>query len=159
MLSSEGDAGERWKTTIGLISKKATLHGHAAHFFCTSLCRCFGRLQRENSRNLLVTRFLEEMSCVFSFTFFFTATHFTLHRWPLAFLILSLPVQKMLFFQPKNVSFAFFSLTLAGLRTTFSFSLSFSYSVFQISGHDNLSKLTLHTMDTETISAFRFCLS
>ena len=26
MLSGEGNAGERWKTTIGLISKKATLH-------------------------------------------------------------------------------------------------------------------------------------
>ena len=26
MLSGEGNAGERWKTTRGLISKKATLH-------------------------------------------------------------------------------------------------------------------------------------
>ena len=26
MLSGESHAGERWKTTIGLISKKATLH-------------------------------------------------------------------------------------------------------------------------------------
>ena len=26
MLSGEGNAGERWKTTIGLVSKKATLH-------------------------------------------------------------------------------------------------------------------------------------
>ena len=26
MLSGKGNAGERWKTTIGLISKKATLH-------------------------------------------------------------------------------------------------------------------------------------
>ena len=26
MLIGEGNAGERWKTTIGLISKKATLH-------------------------------------------------------------------------------------------------------------------------------------
>ena len=26
MLSSEGNVGEQWKTTIGPISKKATLH-------------------------------------------------------------------------------------------------------------------------------------
>ena len=42
----------------------------AAHFFCTFLCRCFARLQRETSRNVLVTRFMEEMSYVFPFTFF-----------------------------------------------------------------------------------------
>ena len=36
MLSGEGNAGERWKTTIGLISKKATLHVQHTffvHFF------------------------------------------------------------------------------------------------------------------------------
>ena len=36
MLSGEGDAGEQWKTTIGLISKKATLlvhHTFFVHFF------------------------------------------------------------------------------------------------------------------------------
>ena len=34
------------------------------------LCRCFARLQRETSRNLLVTRFMEEMSYMFLFTVF-----------------------------------------------------------------------------------------
>ena len=38
--------------------------------FCTFLCRCFARLQRETSRNFLVTRFVEEMSYEFPFTFF-----------------------------------------------------------------------------------------
>ena len=36
MLSGEGNAGERWKTTVGLISKKATLHMQNTffvHFF------------------------------------------------------------------------------------------------------------------------------
>ena len=36
MLSGEGNARERWKTTIGLISKKATLHVQHTffvHFF------------------------------------------------------------------------------------------------------------------------------
>ena len=66
------DGGNR-----GLISKKATF-ARAAHFFCTFLCRCFARIQRETSTNFLVTLFLEEMSYVFSFTFFFTAPHFYL---------------------------------------------------------------------------------
>ena len=52
-----------------------------------------------------------------------------------------------------------FSLSFAGLPPTFSFSLSFSCSVFQICGHDNLSKFnTLDNTDKETISAFRFRL-
>ena len=50
----------------------------AADIFCTFLCQCFARLQRETSRNFLVTSFMEEMSYVFSFTFFFTAAHFHL---------------------------------------------------------------------------------
>ena len=40
MLSGEGNAGERWKTTIGLISKKATLHvqhNSFVHFFAVVL--------------------------------------------------------------------------------------------------------------------------
>ena len=46
------------KKTIGLIGKKATLH--VQHTFCTFLCLCFTRLQRETSRNFPVTRFMEE---------------------------------------------------------------------------------------------------
>ena len=40
MLSGEGNAGERRKTTIGLISKKATLyvqHTFFVHFFAAVL--------------------------------------------------------------------------------------------------------------------------
>ena len=40
MLSGEGNAGEQWKTTIGLISKKATLHVQHTffvHFFTVGL--------------------------------------------------------------------------------------------------------------------------
>jgi len=77
MLSGKGNTGERGKTAIGLISKKSNF-ARAAHFFCTFLCRCFARLQRETSRNFVVTRFMEEMSHVFWFTFFFTAAHFHL---------------------------------------------------------------------------------
>ena len=108
----------------------------AAHFFCAFLCRCFARLQRETSRNVLVTRFLEEMSYVFSFTCFSLPLIFILHWWPLAFLILSPPLQNFHVVLPtKNVSFVIFALSFAGLPPTFSFSLSFSFSIFQICGH------------------------
>ena len=69
---------ERWKTTIGLISKRATLHVQHT-IFCTFLCRCFPRLQRETSRNFLVTRFLQGMSHVLSFIFFSLPLIFTFH--------------------------------------------------------------------------------
>ena len=69
--------------------KKKKNFAPAAHFLCTFLCRCFARLQRETSRNVLVTRFMEEIS----FTFFSLPLIFTLHSWPLAFLILSPPLQ------------------------------------------------------------------
>ena len=78
MLSGEdNENGEQ--TTMGLISKKATLHVQKT-FFVHFFCHCFARPQRETSRNFLVTRFMEEMSYVFLFTFlFFTASHFHLH--------------------------------------------------------------------------------
>ena len=60
MLRGEGNEDSE-KTTIGLISRKATF-ARAEHFFCTFLCRCFARLQRKTLRNFLVTRFMEEMS-------------------------------------------------------------------------------------------------
>ena len=135
------------------------------HFFCIFLCLCFARLLRETSRNFIVTRCMGETSYVFSFTFLSLPLfsfcvggrqHFPFcHRRYEIF---------MLFFQQKNVSFVlylspFLSLSFAGLPPTFSFSLSFSCSIFQICGHDNQSKLnTLANTDTETISAFRFRL-
>ena len=72
----------------------------------------------------------------------------------------------MLFFQQKYVSFVFylylspfFSFELRWPAAHFLISLSFTCSIFQICGHDNLSKLkTLDNTDTESISAFRFRL-
>ena len=104
MLSGEGNAGERWKTTIGLISKKATLHVQYTFF---------ARLQRETSRNFLVTRFMEEMSHVFLFTLFSLPLIFTLHWWRLAFLILLPPLQNYHVVLPtKKCLICFLSLTL-----------------------------------------------
>ena len=103
--------------------------------------------------------------------FFSMPLIFTLHWWPQTFLIFSPPLQNFYVVLPtKKMSPLFFisrskflsrisSLSLAGLPPTFSFSLCFSCSIFQICGHDNLSKLNnLDNTDTETISAFRFRL-
>ena len=81
MVSSKGNAGECWKTTIDLISKTSNF-ARAAHFFCTFLCHCFAWLQRETSWKFLVARFMEEMSYVFSFLFFSLPLIFTLPLWP-----------------------------------------------------------------------------
>ena len=72
-----GTVGKKWKPrSSGIFPTyenqqlaKATLHVQHT-FFCTFLCRCFAQLQRETSRNFLVTRFMEEMSYVIPFTFF-----------------------------------------------------------------------------------------
>ena len=48
MLGSEGNEnGKKTKTTIGLTSKKATLH--VQRFFSTFLCRCFARHSTRHS--------------------------------------------------------------------------------------------------------------
>ena len=81
--------------------------------------------------------------------FFSLPLIFTLHWWPLAFLILSplqnfhvvLPTKKCLlrFFISRSKSLSpFFSLSFAGLPPTFYLSLFFSCSIFQICGHDNI---------------------
>ena len=112
MLGSEGDAGERQKTTIRLISKKATLHVQQEYFFLHFFGRCFAQLQRETSRNFLVTRFIEEMY-VLSLTFFSLPLIFTLHWWPPAFLILSPPLQNFHVVLPtEKCLLCFLSLTL-----------------------------------------------
>ena len=106
-------------------------------FFSTFLCRCFARLHRETSRNFLVSRFMEEMSYVFSLPNFLLPLIFILHWWSLAFRILSpplqnfhvvLPTKKMSpsFFLSRSRSLSpFFALSFAGLQPDFLF-----FSVF-----------------------------
>ena len=61
----------------------------------------------------LVTSFMEEMSYVFSFTFFSLPLIFTLNWWPLAFLILSPPLQNFHVVLPtKKCLLCFLSLLL-----------------------------------------------
>ena len=68
---------KRPKQSVGLTSKKKKV-GTCSTLFCTFLCRCFARLQRETSRNFLVTRFMEEMLYVSLFLFFSLPLIFTL---------------------------------------------------------------------------------
>ena len=137
MLSGE-DNENGDKTTIGLISKKTTLHVQHTffvHFFAVVL-HDYNEKLPENSWLHVLWRKCRTCSCG--------------GRWPLAFLICSPSLQNfMLFLQQKNVSFVFsislklfFSLSSAGLSPYFlvysvSLSLSLSLSVFQNSRHDN----------------------
>ena len=138
MLSGEGNENGEKTTKKKLLDVQHT-------FFCTFLCRCFTRLQRETSRNFLVTRFIEEISYLFLFTLFFHCRSFS-PWWPLAFLIFS-GAKFSHSSSTKNCLLCFSSLSLAlsfsfdGLSPPFSFSLSFSFSIFQTFRHDNQSKL------------------
>ena len=158
MLSGEGNAGERWKTAIGLISKKTTLHVQHTFFysslplFCTTTTRNFQKRYYGGNVVRVLVHF-----------FFFTAPHFllallaaffTAARFLLSLLAASIShfvttatkfsfcssnkKKSPLFFISHSRSLSpFFSLSFAGLPPTLSFSLSFSCSIFQICGHDN----------------------
>ena len=144
----------------------------AANFFRTFLYLCFCTTSTWNFQKLLSFTFYGGNVVRVPVHYFSLPLIFTLHWWPLAVLILSpplqnfhvvLPTKKCLlsrFFISRSKSPSpFFSLSFADLPPTFSFSLSFSCSIFQICGHDNLSKLnTIDKTDTEKISAFRFRL-
>ena len=139
MLSGEGNENGEKTTKKKLLDVQHT-------FFCTFLCRCFTRLQRETSRNFLVTRFIEEISYLFLFTLFFSL--------PLIFTLVAASISHFLrckiftFFFHNKLSPLFFislssslscflSFSFDGLSPPFSFSLSFSFSIFQTFRHDN----------------------
>ena len=146
MLSSEGNENGE-KTTVGLISKKATLHVQHTffvHFFAVVLhdyCTRwnFQKLPGYTFNGENVVRFLVHYFHCRSFS----------PWWPLEFLIFPpplqnfhvvLPTKKMspLSFISRSSSLSpFISLSFTGLQPTFSFFLSFSCSIFQICGHYN----------------------
>ena len=170
MLSGEGNAGERWKTTIGLISKKKQLCTCSRLFLYISL-PLFCTTTTWNFQKLLTCTFYGgNVVRVLVHFFFFNCRSFSLW-WPLAFSHFVTASTKFsscssnkkmspLFSLSRSRSLSpFFSWSFAGLPPTFSFSLYFSCSIFKICGHDNESKLkTLDNTDTETISALNFRL-
>ena len=144
MLSGESNAGEGLKTTIGLISKKATLHVQhtflyiSLPWFCTTITWNFQKLLSFTFSGGNVIRVLVH---------FFSAAHFHLafDWWPLAFLTAatkfsccSFNKKISPFFISRSRSLSpFFSLSSAGLPPTFSFSPFFSSFIFQICGDDS----------------------
>ena len=91
-LSGDGNEDGQKIKSVGLITPpppiKKNLHVSTL-FLCISFrCCFFARLQLETSRNFLVTHFMEEMSYVFLFTFFFHYRSFS-PWWTLEFLIFS----------------------------------------------------------------------
>ena len=116
----------RWKTTIGLISKNN--FARAAHFFSTFFLPLFCTTTTWNFQRLRSYTFYGGNVVGVSVHFFSLPLISTLHWWPLALLILSTPLHKifMLFFPQKNVSFGFSSLTLNPCRP---FSLSCPFLV------------------------------
>ena len=105
MLSGEGNAGERGKNNKRSNQQKSNF-ARAAHFFCTFLCRCFARLQRETSRNF----FMEEMSYAFSFTFFslLSFSPCIVGRQHFSFCHRRCKIFMLFFQQKKNVFFVFY---------------------------------------------------
>ena len=122
MLKKRWKQRERYKTTtIGLISKRKRLFT-CSTLFCTFLC--FVRLEREISRNFLVTRFMEEMLYVFLYNFLFHCRSFS-PWWPPAFLI---------FLSHRPIKFSCFSSKEIGLRCFF-IPRSSSFPVFHVNVH------------------------
>ena len=104
MLSGEGNARERWKTTIGVISRKATLHVQRTSFvhFCAVVLQ---DLTTWNFQKLLCYTFFGGDFVPVLVHFFSLPLIFTLHWWPLAFLILSPPLQNFLVVLPPFLFF------------------------------------------------------
>ena len=97
MLSGEGNENGE-KTTIGLISQKKNNFARAAHVFCTYLCRCFARTQRETSKFHVLGRKCPTCCGSLFFTRSFSPW------WPLGFLIFSPPLKKFHVVIPTNSS-------------------------------------------------------
>ena len=147
MLSGEGNAGERWKTKqLVLLAKKQLCT--CSTLYCTFLCRCLARLGPHDYNVKLPETSLEEM---FLFTFFHyrsfspciwlvaaSISHFVTAATRFSCTLFFQHKMSPLFFISRSRSLSpFFTLSFPGLLPSFSFSLSFSGSIFQICGHDN----------------------
>ena len=91
---------------IGLISKKKKKKT-CSTLFCTFLCRCFARRQRETPKNFPVTRFMAEMLYVVLFTFFLLPLIFTLVAASISH-FLTATIKFSCYSSTKLVFFAFF---------------------------------------------------
>ena len=152
MLSGEGNENGK-KTTISLISKKTTLH--VQHTFLYISLPLFCTTTTWNFQKLPSYTFYGGNVVPVVFTFFHS----------LIFTLVAARISHFLtaakFVLPTNSSLS----SALALCRSFSRGASLAcrplyfFSIFQICGHDNWSKLnTLDNTDTEIISAFRFRL-
>ena len=142
MLRGEGNARERWKTTIGLISKETTLHVQHTFLYISLPLFCTTTKQNLFFYGGNVVRILVHFSL-------FTAAHFLL---ALVAASISQFVTAATKFSccssNKKYLLCFLSLALDlcrpfSLPPTLSFSLSFSSPIFQINFVDTTIYLSL----------------
>ena len=109
MLSGEGNAGERWKTTIGLISKKQ-LCTCSTLFLYISLPLLYCTITTWNFQKLLSYMFYGGNVARFLVHFFFHCRSFSPYIGGCLHFSFCYRRYKifMLFFQQKNVSFVFY---------------------------------------------------
>ena len=132
------------KNNNGSNSKKAA---KKCTLFCTFLCRCFAQIQRETSINFLVKRFMKKYRTCFCFFFslplIFTVVAASISHFLTAATKFSCcssfhqKISQLYFISHSSSLSLFYSLSVAGLSPTFSFSLYFYFSIFQICGHEN----------------------
>ena len=134
--------GEKTTIHVGVISKNATLH--VQHTFLYISLPLFCATTTWNFQKLLSYTFYGGNVIRVLVHFFFTTTHFHLALVATSishFLTAACSSNKkclLCFFISRSKSLSpFFSLSFAGLPPTFSFSLCFSSSIFQICGRDN----------------------
>ena len=134
MLSGEGNVnGET--TTIGLISKKATLHVQHTffvHFFAVVLHDYNVKLPETSWLHIFFTEAHFHLALVAA-----SISHFVTAATKFSCCSSNKKMSPLFFISRSRSLSPFFSLSFAGLPPTFSFSLSFSCSIFQICGHDN----------------------
>ena len=130
----------------GLISKKASLHARHTifvHFFAVGLHDYNVRLPETSQLHVL---WRKGRTCSCSLFFFFTAAFhpggrqhfsFSYRRYKIFMLFFQQKMYPLFFNSCSSSPSLFFSLNFAGLSPTFSFSLSFSFSIFQIIRQDN----------------------
>ena len=132
MLSRQGNAGELTVKNNNMSNQQKSNFVRAAHFFCTILCSCFARLQRESSRNLLQLHILWRKCRTCSHLLFFYCRSFSPSISGRQHFLFSHCHCKILvlFFQQKNVSFVVYLLLQISLPFSRSFASFILLSLF-----------------------------
>ena len=131
MLSGEGNAGERWKTAIGLISKKKQLCTCSTLFlfislplFCTTTTWNFQKLLSRTFHGRNVERVLVHILFFFHLALVAASfSHFVTAATKFWYCSSNKKISPLFFLSRSRSLSPFFSLSFAGLPPTFSFSV------------------------------------